>query len=87
MVITRPWTKLISMFEDETCTLLVHILGFGSKHSSMDFIVHGLDVHYDTRLCILSSIVWTCIMLYFAHYIDEYALGSACSSYRLYLVL
>ena len=46
MVITRPWTKLISMFEDETCTLLAHGLGFSSKHSSMDFLVHGLDMHY-----------------------------------------
>ena len=47
MVITRPWTKLISIFnEDETYTLLAHGLGFSSKHSSMDFLVHGLDVHY-----------------------------------------
>ena len=50
MVITRPWTKLIFMFnEDETCTLLVHGLGFSSKHSSMDFLVHGLDMHYALR--------------------------------------
>ena len=47
MVITRPWTKLISIFnEDETCTQLVHRLGFSLKHSSMDFLVHGLDMHY-----------------------------------------
>ena len=46
MVITRPWTKLIFMFEDETCTLLVHRLGFSLKYSSMDFLVHGLDMHY-----------------------------------------
>ena len=61
--------------------------GFWLKTLVYGLIVHGLDVHYDTCLCILPSIVWTCIMLYFAHYIDEYALGSTCSSYRLYIVL
>ena len=32
------------------------------KVSSMDFIVHGLDMHSDTHLCFLSSIAWMCIM-------------------------
>ena len=48
MVIAHPWTKLIFMFnKDKTCILLVHGLDcFSSKHSSMYFLVHDLDMHY-----------------------------------------
>ena len=47
MVITHPWAKSVSIFnDDETFTLLTHGLCISLKHLSMDFIVHGLDVHY-----------------------------------------